>query len=126
MLNKVITALVVLAAIVFIVNGLRWLVDPAGIVDMFGFKLSTGLGLSSQIGDMSGYFLTLGICMLMAVVTQGRIWFYPPMILLGLTSVGRVLAWLVHDAALATSLIGAEVAITLLLWVASRRLPGTS
>ena len=36
MFNKVITMLMVLAAILFIVNGLRWLVDPAGIVDMFG------------------------------------------------------------------------------------------
>ena len=122
MLNKIITTLVVLAAILFIVNGLRWLVDPAGIVDMFGLELASGVGLSSQVGDMSAFFLTLGICMLMGVVTAGHLWFYPAMILLGLTAVGRILAWLVHDAALATHLIAPEVIITVLLWVASRRL----
>lgn len=121
-MNKVITALVVLAAILFIVNGLRWLVDPAGIVGMFGLELSTGVGLSSQVGDMSAFFLTLGICMLIGVVKTEHFWFYPPMILLGLTAVGRILAWLVHDATLATGLIAPEVVITLLLWVATRRL----
>lgn len=124
MLNKLITTLVVLAAILFIVNGLRWLVDPAGIVGMFGLELASGVGLSSQVGDMSAFFLTLGICMLMGVVTVEHLWFYPAMFLLGLTAVGRILAWLVHDAALATSLIAPEVLVTALLWVASRRLRG--
>lgn len=122
MLNKIITVFVVLAAILFVVNGLRWIVDPAGIVGMFGLELASGVGLSSQVGDMSAFFLTLGVCMLLGVVTAERLWFYPAMLLLGLTAVGRVLAWLVHDAALATSLIALEVIITLLLWVASRRL----
>ena len=60
--------------------------------------------------------------MLTGLVTREHLWFYPAMILLGLTAVGRILAWLVHDAALATDLIAPEVIITILLWVASRRL----
>lgn len=122
MLNKIITALVVLAAVLFIVNGLRWLIDPAGIVDMFGLQLASGVGLSSQVGDMSAFFLTLGICMLLGVVNAEHLWFYPAMILLGLTALGRILAWLIHDAALATNLIAPEVIITVLLWIASRQL----
>ena len=121
MLNKIITILVVLAAILFIVNGLRWLVDPAGIVGMFGLELSSGVGLSTQVGDMSAFFLTLGICMLMGVVTTNHLWFYPAMILLGLTALGRIIAWLIHDAALATSLIMPEVLIMVLLLLASRQ-----
>ena len=105
MLNKIVSALVVAAAILFIVYGLRWLVDPSGIVDMFGLELATGVGLSSQVGDMSAFFLTLGICMLLGVVNRENLWFYPAMLLLGLTAVGRILAWLVHDAALAIDLI---------------------
>jgi hypothetical protein len=121
-MNKVLRVLVVLAAILFIVNGVRWLVNPAGIVGMFGFELSQGLGLSSQIGDMSAYFLTLGICMLTGVVANKSVWFYPPMMLMGLTAMGRILAWLVHDAALATGLIIPELLIALLLWIAASRL----
>ena len=122
MLNKIVSALVVAAAILFIVYGLRWLVDPSGIVDMFGLELATGVGLSSQVGDMSAFFLTLGICMLLGVVNRENLWFYPAMLLLGLTAVGRILAWLVHDAALAIDLIAPEIIITVLLWIASRRL----
>ncbi|MFT6005943.1 MAG: hypothetical protein ACI9SX_000914 [Pseudoalteromonas tetraodonis] len=121
-MNKVIRVLVVLAAILFIVNGVRWLVNPSGIVGMFGFELSKGLGLSSQIGDMSAYFLTLGICMLMGVVANKSLWFYPAMMLLALTAMGRILAWLVHDAAFATGLIIPEILISLLLWFAASRL----
>ena len=113
---------VVLAAILFIVNGLRWLVDPGGIAGMFGLELSTGIGLSSQVGDMSAFFLTLGICMLLGLVTKETLWFFPAMILLGLTAIGRILAWLVHDAALTTGLIIPEVLVTLLLWFAVKRL----
>lgn len=121
-MNKVISVLVILAAILFIVNGLRWLVDPGGIVAMFGLELATGIGLSSQVGDMSAFFLTLGICMLLGLVNKEPLWFYPAMLLLGLTAMGRILAWLVHDAALATGLIIPEILVTLLLWVAARRL----
>lgn len=123
MINKFITALVVLSAILFIVNGLRWLVDPAGIVDMFGLELAKGLGLSSQIGDMSAFFLTLGVCMIIGVIMKQRLWFYPPMMLLGFTAFGRTLAWLLHDAVLATSLIAVEVVIAVLLWIAARCSP---
>ena len=45
--------------------GVRWLIAPEGIAPEFGLILDDGLGLSSQIGDMSGYFLFLGISILL-------------------------------------------------------------
>ena len=116
-------AIVLLCGVLFIVTGLRWLLAPAGVAPEFGLVLSTGVGLSSQIGDMSAFFLTLGVCILMGLTTQRTIWYYPPIILLSLTAIGRVLAWLLHDAALATDLIAPEVIIALILLIASRRLP---
>ena len=116
-------AIVLLCGVLFIVTGLRWLLAPAGVAPEFGLVLSSGIGLSSQIGDMSAFFLTLGVCILMGLTTQRTIWYYPPIILLSLTAVGRVLAWLLHDAALATDLIAPEVIIALILLIASRRLP---
>ena len=121
MLDKIINGLVVLAAILFLSFGARWLVAPAGIVDMFGFPLADGLGLSSQVGDMSAYFFTASICMLLGVFTKNRTWLYPPLILLSLTAFGRVIAWLVHGATLATGIIAFEVITALLLWVAAKR-----
>ena len=121
-MNKILKVLVALPAVLFVTMGLRWLVNPAGIAQDFGFPLATGVGLSSQVGDMSAYFLMLGVCMLTALVSGQRVWYYPPIILLSLTAVGRVIAWLVHDAALATDKITPEIVVAVILLVASRRL----
>jgi len=123
MINTAIKLLVLLFGILFLVTGLRWVLAPAGIAPDFGLALGSGIGLSSQVGDMSAFFLTLGVCMLMGLTTQRSVWYYPPIILLSLTAVGRVLAWLIHDAALATQLIAPEVIVSLVLLFASRRLP---
>ena len=122
-MNVALRAIVLLCGVLFIITGLRWLLAPAGVAPEFGLVLSTGVGLSSQIGDMSAFFLTLGVCILMGLTTQRTIWYYPPIILLSLTALGRVLAWLLHDAALATDLIAPEVIVALILLIASRRLP---
>ena len=123
MINTAIKLLVLLFGILFLVTGLRWLLAPAGIAQDFGLALGSGIGLSSQVGDMSAFFLTLGVCILMGLTTRRSVWYYPPIILLSLTAVGRVLAWLIHDAALATQLIAPEVIVSLVLLFASRRLP---
>ncbi|MEL0203900.1 MAG: hypothetical protein VW869_05885 [Halieaceae bacterium] len=123
MINTAIKLLVLLFGILFLVTGLRWLLAPAGIAPDFGLALGSGIGLSSQVGDMSAFFLTLGLCMLTGLTTQRSVWYYPPIMLLLLTAVGRVLAWLLHDAALATQLIAPEVIVSLVLLFASRRLP---
>lgn len=123
MINTAIKLLVLLFGILFLVTGLRWLLAPAGIAPDFGLALGSGIGLSSQVGDMSAFFLTLGVCMLTGLTIQRSVWYYPPIMLLLLTAVGRVLAWLIHDAALATQLIAPEVIVSLVLLFASRRLP---
>ncbi len=114
-----------LPALLFFAMGVRWMVDPAGIAPQFGFELSTGIGLSSQIGDMSGYFLAMSICMFLGIYTNHRTWFYPPIMLLSFTALGRVLAWAVHDAALAVPMIAVEVVVSAILLTAARVLPAS-
>ncbi len=125
-MNRILKVLVLLPAILFVVTGLRWLVAPAGVAPMFGLSLADGVGLSSQVGDMSAFFLTTGLCMAIAVISGRRSWYYPPLMLLALTAVGRILAWLVHDAALALDLITVEIIVSVILVVALRRLPETA
>jgi len=122
-MNKVLKLLVLLPAILFVVTGIRWLVAPGEIAPNFGLTLSDGIGLSSQIGNMAGFFLTLGSCMLIALISEHRSWYYPPMMLLAITALGRVVAWLLHDATLAVSQIMVEVVVAFILLLASRRLP---
>lgn len=122
-MNRILKILVLLPAILFMVTGLRWLVAPAGVAPTFGLTLDQGVGLSSQVGDMSAFFLTLASCMLIALISGRRSWYYPAIMLLSITAVGRVLAWLVHDATFALDLIAPEVIVSIILLVASRRLP---
>jgi len=55
-MNRLLKVLVVLPAILFLVTGLRWLVAPAGVAPQFGLTLEQGVGLSSQVGDLSAFF----------------------------------------------------------------------
>ncbi|HEY7776884.1 MAG TPA: hypothetical protein VIC02_10105 [Kineobactrum sp.] len=124
--NRILQILVLLPALLFLVTGMRWLVAPAGVAPEFGLTLGEGVGLSSQVGDMTGFFLTLGSSMLIALISGHRTWYYPAIMLLAITAVGRVVAWLVHDATLALDLIAPEVIVALILLAASRRLAETS
>ena len=119
-MKTVLKIVVVLPGILFIVMGLRWLVAPSGIAPEFGFMLADGIGRSSQVGDFAAFFLTMGVCILLGVVTGRRLWFYPPVMLLLLAATGRVLAWALHDAAFVANMIFFEIGVGVLLLVASR------
>lgn len=121
-MRLVLKILVTVLSILFIVNGIRWLVAPAGIAPMFGLTLDHGIGLSSQVGDMAGFFLTLGSCALIGMISGQRIWFYPAIMLLGITATGRILAFILHDATLATQMISVEVIAAIVFFAASRKL----
>ncbi|MGB1141959.1 MAG: hypothetical protein ACPG1A_13740 [Halioglobus sp.] len=122
-MNRLLKLLVLLPALLFMTMGIRWFVAPAGVAEQLGLTLEYGVGLSSQVGDLGAFFLTLALCMLIALVTGRRIWYYPAIMLLSLAATGRVLAWLFHDAALAVDLIAPEVVVAIILVIASRRLP---
>jgi hypothetical protein len=106
-----------------VVLGLRWLVDPAGVAPSLGLTLETGFGLSSQIADLSAFFLVAGLSILIAVFTRTRNWFYPPAMLLLIAATGRLVAWIAHGASFVPQTIAFEVAIAVLLLIASRYLP---
>ncbi len=121
-MKKILRVLVSLVALVLLVSGVRWLIDPSAAAGALGMTLQDGVGRSSQIGDMSAYFIAFGLFVLLGLVTVKRSWFYAPVIVLGLTAVFRIMAWLLHDAALAVDLIIAEIVIVSLLGLAIRHL----
>ena len=114
--------LVTLPAILFIVTGLRWAIDPSGAATALGMTLLDGIGRSSQIGDVGAMFLFMGTMMLIALITAKRTWFYAPALLLSLIAVYRLLAWLVHDAALAMGMIVVELVVAVILLIAASKL----
>ena len=122
MINKILRVVTALPGILFVVIGVGWIIDPASAAAGVGMPLLDGVGRSSQIGDMGAFFLTMGLLILVGVTTLKRVWFYPPMMLLGLAASLRIIAWLVHGAALAGSMIAVEIIVTALLYVSSIRL----
>ena len=123
--RKLLTAIVGLFGVLFVFMGLQWLVDPLSAATDLGLMLDAGVGLSSQVGDFSAFFLTVGLSILCALVSFNRVWYYPAIALLVLAAIGRIVAWVVHDATLALDLIAPEIFVAFLLVVASRILPAT-
>lgn len=121
--RRLLTAVTVLPALLFITMGLRWLVDPVGAAIPLGLATESGLGLSSQVGDLAAFFLVAGLSILIAIVTRRRTWFYPPVMLLLIAATGRIVAWVAHGAAFAPQSIVFETAVAVLLLTASRYLP---
>ncbi|MEH6558154.1 MAG: hypothetical protein V7459_00205 [Oceanicoccus sp.] len=121
-MNKVLRVIVILPAILFVFIGLRWLVDPEAAAAALGMPLLEGIGRSSQMGDIGGFFLAGGIMIVLGVITAKRAWFQAPALLLMTIAIYRILAWLLHDAALATPMIAVEVVLAVLFVFASSRL----
>jgi hypothetical protein len=121
-MKTVLRVLVALPAVLFVVIGLRWITDPTGAASALGMTLLDGVGRSSQIGDVGALFLSMGSMMLLALITARRSWFYAPALMLSLVAVLRILAWLVHGAALALDMIVVEVLVASLLIFAASRL----
>lgn len=126
MVAKLLRLLTLLTGLLFTLTGVQWWVMPDAVAPQFGLTLDTGLGLSSQIGDMSAFFLLLGFCAFMALVTRRGVWYTPAIALLVLTAIGRIIAWVVHGAAFATDQIALELLVAVIYWLASRSLTTNS
>lgn len=121
-MKTVLRVLIALPAILFVVLGLRWIIDPSSAADALGMQLMDGVGRSSQIGDVGALFLSMGIMMLVALITARRSWFQAPALMLMLVALFRVLAWVSHDASLALDMIIVELVVAGMLLFASTRL----
>ena len=126
MVAKLLRLLTLLTGTLFTLTGVQWWVMPDAVAPQFGLTLDIGLGLSSQIGDMSAFFLLLGFCAFMALVTRRGVWYTPAIALLVLTAIGRIIAWVVHGAAFATDQIALELLVAVIYWLAARSLATNS
>ena len=121
-MNRLLRIIIAIPAIIFVMTGIGYILDPANTAAQFGMPLLEGLGRSTQIGTLAAFFFTAGFCVLLATTTGNRFWYYPAAMLAGLTATFRVIAWLLHDATLATDQILPEVVFTFLFLYAANRL----
>ena len=121
-MNKVLRIVVALVGLLFVMLGIRWLVDPSGSAADLGMPLLEGIGRSTQIGDLGAFFFSGGLMVVIGLITDRRSWLYAPAMLVASTALFRVIAWLAHDAGFATQQIAVEVVSSLLLIAAALRL----
>ena len=106
----------------FLINGLQWIITPATIAEQLGMPLLEGVGLSTQIGDMGSFFITVGAMTLIGVITQARHWFYAPSMLLLVAALYRTLSAALYGAPFVISAIAVEVVVGLFLIFAGPRI----
>lgn len=106
----------------FLINGLQWIIAPANIAAQLGMPLLEGVGLSTQIGDMGSFFITVGAMTIIGAVSQTRHWFYAPSMLLLVAALFRTLSTAIYGAPFVLPAIVVEVSVGLFLIFAGSRI----
>lgn len=119
-MTTAIRVLALLPGLLFVVQGVQWLVDPEAVAATLGMELLSGVGASTQIGDLGAFFFVSGVFILAAQRPGKSHLFYPPAALIGGAAVFRTLSYLLGYADFATGLIVPEVVMTTILLVAAK------
>ncbi len=100
--------------------------QPEQALNNLGMPLMEGAGLSSQLGDLTSFFLCTSIMCFLGAWLQNAQWLYGAVMFLIAVAVFRTLAWAVHGAEFATAEIIAEVVMATLLLVCAKRFSADS
>lgn len=120
-MHSALRAVTVVLGLVFTLQGLAWLIDPATAAGGLGMPLLDGLGRSTQVGDFAMFFLAAGGTILLGSLPgRGRVLVFPA-VLIGGAAITRTLAWAFHGAEFAALFILVELVTgAVLLAVAAR------
>ena len=121
-MKNVLRVFVGLAGTLFFLNGLQWIINPATVAESLGMPLLEGVGLSTQIGDLGSFFITVGAMTLIGAITTTRHWFYAPSMLLLVAALYRTLSTVLYGAPFVVSAIIIEVSMGLFLIYAGSRI----
>ncbi|MFU8764862.1 MAG: hypothetical protein ACNA7T_10080 [Haliea sp.] len=113
-----------LFGLLFGINCLSWLLDPARAAATLGMPLLEGVGRNTQIGDFTAFFFTLTVMIGLGVWRRQAQPLLGACLLLGSAAVFRLLSALLHDATLAPVSVAVEVVATAVLLAYALRLPG--
>jgi hypothetical protein len=121
-MERILSVIVGFFGAFFLLMGLRWIIDPSSAASSLSMPLLDGEGLSSQIGDMGSFFITIGLMTLIGVIKQKRYWLFAPSMLLLVAALYRVLSTVLHGAAFALPSIAIEMTVGLFLIFAGSKI----
>jgi len=118
----VFTTFLILPGVFFLLTGYQWLVSPETAADALMMPLLDGMGRSSQMSDIGGLFLGMGLVIIGAVVTRKGDWLMPVSIILTCIGIFRLLAFALQDATLIPQMVVIEIVLSVWFAIASRKL----
>ncbi|MFK7898213.1 MAG: hypothetical protein AB8G23_20440 [Myxococcota bacterium] len=118
MLPRILSGLV---GLFFFAQAANFLLSPEAGAAALGMPLLDGIARSTQVGDISGVFLTIALLCGLGIARQSPHGPRAAGILLATIAVSRILAWLVSGAAFAAVPIGVEFVTAGLLFFAAAR-----
>lgn len=109
-----------LPGILFLVLGFQWLVSPEAGADALMMPLLSGTGLNTQIGDIGGLFLGMGLLVMSAVTTRKSDMLFSVALLLSCIVVYRLLAFTLHDATIVLQMVIVEFVLAVWFYIGSK------
>jgi hypothetical protein len=119
--RTVLLVICVAIAVLMTANAALWLVMPARAAEALRMPLLTGPALSSQM-DIGAFFLATAGFTVTALYTRERPWFIAAATLLLGAAAYRTAAFAFHGAPFLAGMVGIEVAMGIILVIASRQL----
>ena len=123
-MNNILRGITGLIGVLFFGVGLQWILDPSTAAESLGMPLLQDVGLSTQIGDLGSFFITLGSMTLIGVYTKKQYWFLAPAMLLLVAAFYRSMSTVFYDATFATPQILVEVVVGLFLLFVRTKISG--
>jgi hypothetical protein len=118
--NNVIKIIAAVPGIPMLVNALMFILQPKTVTADLGMPLLEGVGLSTQLADLGAFFTFSALLIFYGVLKSNGEYLRIVALLLGLTAILRAVAWVVNDAALASTLIGGEILLVVWLWISAK------
>ena len=111
-----------LPGVPLLIIGIGLVLQPGLAVSSLGMPLLEGAALSTQLGDMTAFFLCTTAFIFMGAYHAAPRWLYAGAALLLVVAVARTLAWLLHGADFSAEPILVEVISTIWLIVCAQRI----
>lgn len=112
----------ILPGIFFLFTGFQWLVAPERAASALMMPVLAGGGLGSQIGDIGGMFMAMGLLVMGAVTFKKREMLFSVAVLLSCIAVFRLMSFTLHDATLSIQSIFMEIVLAVWFFIASKKL----
>ena len=116
----VLRVLAILINLIMLANGVRFVLDPAGVAAELQMDLLTGVSASTQLGDIGGFFIAVAIMLGLGQRPGASHWFYPAAIMIGSAAIMRTLVAVAGHADFLPEFIVPEIAMATILVAAAR------